>query len=474
MVRWLGRQAWLAWLGCLPLAGGWGCDRGNVSTRVPDPDDVYPSPPMAFSGALVYVNAAQPGCEQGDGTAARPFCGVGQALASPPGPLAVLVAPADYPEAVQVTRSDVWIMGRRGDARARLTASTEGTALTVTQAQRVVVDGLQVGPRPGLGVLAYGGELTLQDVQVREIGAGTALPGDGIVAVAGARLTARDVAIDGVARVGLLVADTEGPDGRLDAEALGVRGFGAGGISAQGQVVAALRGITVEDGGVYGVGAFGATLSVDGGTVARIARVDGQGGDAVVGALGGGAPAALALDDLTVEDSARVGILADGAGGRVAGVTVRGSAGGGLWAIGPHTLEVADSRFERSAIVGLAALDGAQLTAREVVVDEVVAGVALRGGRLEDVGDGVMVLGARLEAEALTVAASHRAGLLLDSGTVDWQRGEVSDVRFGVVVQNGGQLTDAGLSFAQVREVDRLEPAEPLPVVRALGELDAP
>ena len=97
MVRWLGRQAWLAWLGCLPLAGGWGCDRGNVSTRVPDPDDVYPSPPMAFSGALVYVNAAQPGCEQGDGTAARPFCGVGQALASPPGPLAVLVAPADYP-----------------------------------------------------------------------------------------------------------------------------------------------------------------------------------------------------------------------------------------------------------------------------------------------------------------------------------------------------------------------------------------
>lgn len=461
-------------MGLLALA--WGCDGGNVSTRVPDPDDVYPSPPMAFSGRLIYVNVAYPGCEAGDGSRARPFCRIGRALESPVGPLAVLVAAGAYPEAVEVRRSEVWILGAVGadGGRPRIAPSPAGVGLTVEASAQVTVAGLQVGPMDGIGVLLNGAQATLQDLRVQGIRASEALPGDGVVAVGGSRIDGAAVSVEDVERTGVLISDVDEAGGSLAITGLVVRAFGAGGVSAQGDVTVALEDPQVEQGGLYGIGGYGAAVEITGGWVRQIARAQGLGGDGIVGAAQGGVAAELSISGVEVSGSARVGLLADGAGGQVDHLTATDNGGGGLWVLGSETLTLADSALAGNAIVGLAALGDVTLSIERVAVDGVDPGTALRDGRLEDVGDGALVLDAVVDATDLSLRAAHRAGLIVDGGRVDWRTGEVASTRFGVVLQNGGQLGDEGLSFIGITDSERLEPEVPLPVVTALEDLSGP
>jgi hypothetical protein len=96
-------------------------------------------------------------------------------------------------------------------------------------ASRATLRDAEVDASAALGVLAHQGEVVLERVRVRGVGAGPeGLDGDGVVARAG-RLRLREVRVEGAAGVGVLAAE----GARVEAEALQVVGAGAAGVAAE-------------------------------------------------------------------------------------------------------------------------------------------------------------------------------------------------------------------------------------------------
>lgn len=115
------------------------------------------APPLLASPD-VFVNAGAP-CAGADGTAAAPFCTIGEALqAAAPGDR-VVVAPGLYVERLVVDR-DVRIVGTGGPDVTVVDGNFEGTVLRIEPLVTATVEGLTLS-RGRLGVFCGGG-LTLR------------------------------------------------------------------------------------------------------------------------------------------------------------------------------------------------------------------------------------------------------------------------------------------------------------------------
>ena len=475
-------RAWRRWLPILLCAGaalacGSGSDGsgGKTGTRVPDPDANFPRAPAEFFGALVYVDPDGPACggelPEPDGSPARPFCRVTDALDSlepDRTPVALLLAGATYPERVLIDREATWIVGASEGRGPRLEPQQDGAALLFDRATDVHVLHVDIGATRGEAVHIRGGSVRLVGVEIDGVSAVDAeRPGHGIQVQDGARLQATDVAVANASGVGVLVDGST-----LDATDLVVTGAEAGGVRLQRAADADLTRPVLSDCRVFGLGVYGSQVEVSDGAIRGTRRSGIEGGDGVVVAprAGESGRGEARLKGTRVEDNARLGVLVDDvAEARFEAVVVANNTRGGLWAQHlERPVMLIDSEILGNHVAGVAAVEGAAVEIEGGRVADTLAGLAASDGAVaEEVGDGLLALaGGRISANGTDVLRTFRAALFVDAAAGRIDGGNVAAARYGVVVQNDG---DGVLDPATV-DVDelRIEPPEPLAVLGAV------
>lgn len=207
--------------------------------------------PRGGAPATIHVDAAA--AAGGDGSAARPFTTIGEALAEAADGASVLVAPGDYPETLQFAVREVTVAGDGGRP-----AVGDGSvpALTVEAGARVELRSLAL-----LGLDVRGSQALAQDVVLGGAG-GVALSGQGAV-----------LELEGV--------DLRGAVAQLSGGSLLARELVAGDVEGTAldlvDVDAVLLGPTIADvaaeaeGQGIGIASRGGSLLVQGGSVAGVA-----------------------------------------------------------------------------------------------------------------------------------------------------------------------------------------------------------
>ncbi len=246
---------------------------------------------------------------------------------------------------LRVTRAVLTDPEVRGTAHAGVLAVDSGLLWTGGRVEGVL----------GSGAIAVGGTATIGGLTVDRVFRGVGLVPAYALALVGGAVATTDLVVTGSDDVGVFQSEGSAEHDRVD-----LRGNAFGGLWTQLATVTEVRGGSLEGNGLVGVHA----LEVDEltlvdlaitGTLART-RVVGAGSLEVGDGIQVVRPTRATLGRLTLADSARVGLLADGGGGSLAGVSVSESTvsgtGAQLGAIAQNG-EVAsgwDAGMERDAV----------------------------------------------------------------------------------------------------------------------------
>jgi hypothetical protein len=476
-----------------------GASLARTAADLPDPRALDPALPEP-------VRWVRAGAAPGDGSRARPFATLAQALASlpPAGGTVALAAGRHAVTSPVAVRGAVAIVGA-GATHAALAVTDGASAFTVRAGARLTLRDLSVehpaadtrAGSTGDVDAAAGGAVALRDVlfsrpqsAVVVAGAGTRLVADGVtvrlargrgVAVLdGARATLRDALLRDGADVGVLAAPSvaDGPGGSLQlADAL-VAANAAGGVSLAGRLDA-MAGADCDAADLAaGAGDFDCLLRVAvtangaaGVTVAdrRIALVrrsyvaatrtgGGAAGDGLVVTRG----AHLRLDDdlaaldpmtalgrgTQVLANARAGVLADLAGTafRANGALIGSNGGPGVvLQRGAHAPAFDACVVSDNAGAGLAVSTGASVAA--ILCDQFVY---TRAGAVA-AGDGLSVYGGSVDAARDNVLSNNaRFGLVLSGASpftlpaIELLRNRGADNGFGAGVYGAPRIVFDG------------------------------
>ncbi len=380
-----------------------------------------------------------------DGGGRGVFSAIGAALTDAPPGGTVVVTAGTWREAVVLDR-DVSLVGS-GAATTIISPPPSASGVRVKGAVAVRVSNLSVEKATAAGIRVDGGELTLQDVDVRATSktAFNASPdpldlprpaeldeGHGVQVVEGASLKISGGRIEGNQGVGIYISG-----GRAIIDPTFLVANGSGGIAIidptfhEGDTVS-VTGATLDGNSLVGVALYGeARATLSGVSVTGTLERSGEGGDGllVVDA------ANLEVDSASsVEGSARAGVLASGSSSVTFGGASNGNGLAGLWAqLGASATVVGSALLDANQVYGLAATSGSTLT---------VDGATVSGttGAADSPGDAVLAAsGAALTITGATLSGNARAGIFADSPSP--QTFTVTDVsvtgsQHGLVLQN--------------------------------------
>jgi hypothetical protein len=436
---------------------------GGTGTDAPRPDGPagctpgpFPQAPPGFAPAL-HVDPRCGAADDADGSPERPYATIAAALAAAPEGAAVLVAPGDFDETIDVTHAVIAIVGR-----AETPTAVPQTVLRPTQQrsavmtlgpggsppERVWLEGLRIVAPYEAGVVVRGGTVVLRGVHVEgarrvRVAAGDGTYedryGHGVVASAGAAVEIRDCAVRDAAGVGVLLDDATG-----SVSGCTVERNAAGGVRLQRCVGAPVRieDNTLRANGETGIAVLGSRAEVRGNTVAATtAGAAGAYGDGILvaalpGMAGGAAiESAAAVEDNTVDGGARVGVLiAGGARATVERNTVTANGRAGIWlqtgdAAGAE-LRVVANTVEANVLVGIALTGGARALVEDNDVGGTLAGWTFTGPGAEEVAYGIGVFG-----RAFATVSGNRLTPLGAAGTATGPHILVDDALPGTAVR---------------------------------------
>ena len=439
-------------------------------------------PGEAEPGSIWVVAGAPPG---GDGSEARPFSTIAEALAMRPDARALALSAGTHPVRGWTVTRPLSVRGA-GVGSTTLSAASSDPALTARGAP-VALQALTLrrddgGPAVEALVRIEGGEISLRDVRL--VGGLDAIHGVGAV-VRGEGVNVEAPARDGVRAEGGLVALENfavrgaGAQGlRLDGAHFDLRRGAVVGCRRHGFVVTGvapstggrrscdgsegdgpidcLTQVTALDNHVAGVFLEGTRQVEARGVLAAGTRL----GDVVGGRAGDGVVirrASVRFDpELTgaeargqgsaAVDNDRVGLLVQGAGGTVSvhGALLAANRGGGmLIGAGAHVSDVRESQFESNAVGGLMMTPGTVVGVVQCngIVDTHEGSLETTTGTLA-LGDGLHINGVH-ESVSLRdndVSTAERFGVLVNDAVVIVENNRGGGNRFGFGVYGGGTL----------------------------------
>ena len=386
------------------LPGGTGC----VVVGSACPADGWPEG-LPESVPIVFVRS---GASGGDGSRARPFGTIAEALAVRAADAIIALATGEYREQVSITGTAVTLWGACARSTRIAPAGPTDSAVVIAQAPLVLRD-VTVGPSSAAGVWAL------------------------------ATLEATDVVLDRVSDHGIFVQAAEGTVSRsliadVQPDASGASGRGAEVVSAG---VLTMDEIEVRNVHETALAAFHA------GTSLRVTRArlrdtrpsasTGVAGYGVVVAEG----AALQIERTVLERNRTQTLLVDGVGSSIVASHIAvlgsqseeatGSNGTGIAVINGATLTLRASSIRSANDTGVFCGGGAAITGTDVYVRSVARSPVGRGGT------GAALVGCTAELDRIAIAEPAEAGLYV--------AGETTAALRDVHVDGGG--TAAGIAI---------------------------
>ncbi len=323
------------------LLGGQGCDLTSASATAADS---FPT----VTGSALYVSASA-GSSSGDGTAARPFAHIADALKLANSGTTIAIAAGSYAEALTVP-AGVSLTGT-GAAHVLISGGSD-TAIRIAGSGATALQDLAVVSATGAGIRASGGvALQLIRVQISGVVANATDPGHGL-------------ALDGAASADLqdcTIRDNSG---------VGVYAHASGHVSiidplfVPGDALAlTLQATDIAANGHFGIAAFGGDVTISGSAIHGIIAPDGDGILIGSGKATPVVPAAIHITSSLVSGNARAGVLVTGPAALQFAAESSANGHGGLWAQHPSASITTDASalIARNTLIGIAASNGARL-----------------------------------------------------------------------------------------------------------------
>jgi hypothetical protein len=416
-------------LGLLALITG--CSGGDADTSTPaNSDAAAPTEGCAtFSGeADLYVGFECP-LADADGSRAHPFGRLADALTAAGDRTTIRLSGGSFEGATHAART-LRLIGEGDETHVTSPLVIEGVArLDLADVRFDGLEGAAIEVRSGARLTAR--DVSIQGVRALAGGA----PGVGVLATDGAGIILQDYVIEGCAGPGILVNDAvaELRGGTLSGNGAGIR-------IERGRDRSTIEDNTLTGNAQAGLALFSTDALVRGNHIVGT-RADAQGfGDGLVaGELEGGfGPSHVQLEGHNeIRQSARVGVLfAAGATGVITGNVVDANTRAGIWAQGVTALEIGDNTLTANHSAGIL-LFGAQATLTANTVTDTRTGHFDEAGAQIDTADAIAVLAASdADIHDNTLTGAARLGIVVDAASARISGNVVSGSPHGIILQD--------------------------------------